>query len=112
VKLNPVPIFLAIMDLDLSIDEAAARAKIGKSTLGKIKRGEMVRLKSIKRLCLSLGVPTKEVLIDASTPTQAEGAEVLGDSRRTEEDQHRNDAPRPSRARVRELLPSRPRHRS
>lgn len=111
-RINPVPICLAMMELDLSHDETAARAKIGKGTLIKVKRGEMIRLKSLKRLCLSLGVPTKEVLIDATTPTQEARPEVLGDSRGAAPDQHGHDAQGAGRARVRELLPSRPRHRS
>jgi DNA-binding Xre family transcriptional regulator len=108
-RLNPVPIFLAIMDRDLSIDEVLARAKIGWNTLDKIKRGEMVRLKSIKRLCLSLGISPKEVLTDASAPTQEKGPTVLGDSGGPEEDQHGHDAEGVGRARVRELLPARKR---
>jgi transcriptional regulator with XRE-family HTH domain len=111
-RINPVPIFLKIMDLDMTREEAAARAKIGRGTLQKIERGQMVYLKSIKRLCLSLGVPTKEVLIDAGSPTQTERSEVLGDRGRAEEDQHGNDSPRAGRASVRELLPARKRDRS
>src|SRR5689334_3340326 len=51
-RINPVPIFTKIIDLDLTREETAARARIGKDTLRKIEAGRMVSLKSVRRLCL------------------------------------------------------------
>ena len=78
---------LRIMGMDdkeepMTYGEVCARAHVAPETLKKIREGKLVSLKSLKRLCLSLGVNPKELIIHdvALTPTQ--GAEDLGDGKR------------------------------
>lgn len=91
-NINPTPIFVKLVELDLSRDEACARAKIGRDTLRKVEAGRLVNLKSLKRLCLSLGIKPQEVLVHAPAPTQTQGSEDLGDRRGSETNQHGHNA--------------------
>jgi hypothetical protein len=81
-RINPVPLVLAIMEHDQTYGEACARARVAPETLKKIREGKLVSLKSIKKLCLSQGVNPREVIIHdvALTPTQ--GAQDLGNGQR------------------------------
>jgi len=62
-KIDPTPIFAKLVELDMTREEACARAKISRDTLRKIEKGRLVNLKSVKRLCLSLGIKPQEVLV-------------------------------------------------
>ena len=109
-KVNPIPIFLKIIELDMTREEAAARAKISVNTLRKIENGQLVRLKSLKRLCLSLGIKIYEVLENAATSAQTQGSEDLGDRRGAQANEYRNNAQGAGREGVRELLSARKRN--
>ena len=110
-RVNPVPIFVKIIELDMTREEAAARASIGKDTLRKIEREQMVSLKSLRRLCLSLGIKLSEVLVsDAATPSQTQRPEVLGDSRGAQANQHGDNQAGARRESTGAILPYRQRN--
>jgi DNA-binding Xre family transcriptional regulator len=86
-RINPVPIVLRIMGQDdkddpMTYGEVCGRAHIAPETLKKIREGKLVSLKSLKRLCLCLGVNPREVIIHDVAFTQTQGAENMGDGKR------------------------------
>ncbi len=81
-RLNPVPLMLAIMATDQTYGEVCARAQVSPETFKKVRDGKLVSLKSLKRLCLCLGVNPREVIIYDVAPTPTQGAEDLGDGKR------------------------------
>lgn len=85
-RINPVPLMLAIMEHDQTYGEACARARVAPETLKKIRDGRLVSLKSIKRLCLSQGVNPREVIINDVAFTQTQGTQDLGNGQRAAKD--------------------------
>lgn len=81
-RINPVPLMLAIMEHDQTYGEACARAHVAPETLKKIRESKLVSLKSIKRLCLSQGVNPQEVIINDVAFTQTAGQENMGNGQR------------------------------
>jgi len=82
-RINPVPLMLAIMEHDQTYGEVCARARVGPETFKKVREGKLVSLKSIKRLCLCLGVNPREVIINDVAFTPAQGAQDLGNGKRS-----------------------------
>src|SRR6185503_9873261 len=109
-RIDPTEILLAMLDLEMTREETCARARISRDTLRKIEAGRLVSLKSLKRLCLCLGIKSREVLVNAATPAQAQRPEDLGDRRGTKENEHGHNAPGARRESVRELLSARQGH--
>jgi DNA-binding Xre family transcriptional regulator len=90
-RINPKPIFLAMLENDETRESICGKAKISRDTLRKIENGQLVQLQSIKKLCLSLGIKPKDVIFNAATPTQTQRPEVLGDRRGKKENTDRDN---------------------